>query len=190
MKLQQQVVENLVEEGVLAVAQSPCNTWRMSGGQVVSDNVESLLALVEAGFVPVIHGDCVLDDSKGCCILSGDTVIKHICEKTSVGRVLFLTDVDGIYNRPPEVEGASLLPVINIKSSGDTDIPFLSSKSEFDVTGGIALKLNTAFKIVWVTGGKTPVFICKVGSPAATSVVLQGDFMGEKGTRIQIENLQ
>ena len=31
--------------------------------------------LVCEGFVPILHGDCVLDTEIGCTILSGDTII-------------------------------------------------------------------------------------------------------------------
>ena len=32
--------------------------------------------MLSVGFVPVLHGDCVLDSIRGCTILSGDTIIK------------------------------------------------------------------------------------------------------------------
>jgi len=32
--------------------------------------------LVSAGFVPVIHGDVVIDDVTGCAILSADTILE------------------------------------------------------------------------------------------------------------------
>jgi len=32
--------------------------------------------LLRSGFVPILHGDCVLDDVQGCAILSGDKIIE------------------------------------------------------------------------------------------------------------------
>lgn len=32
--------------------------------------------LVDAGFVPIIHGDVVLDTDKKCCVYSGDSILK------------------------------------------------------------------------------------------------------------------
>lgn len=32
--------------------------------------------LLDAGYLPVIHGDCVLDTQQGCSILSGDKIIE------------------------------------------------------------------------------------------------------------------
>lgn len=37
---------------------------------------DNLAKLVSAGFVPVLHGDCVLDTDQGCAILSGDKIIE------------------------------------------------------------------------------------------------------------------
>ena len=42
--------------------------------------VQPVVELLEAGFVPILHGDCVLDKEQGCAILSGDKIIevKHL----------------------------------------------------------------------------------------------------------------
>ena len=32
--------------------------------------------LLVAGFVPIMHGDCVLDTNQGCSILSGDKIVE------------------------------------------------------------------------------------------------------------------
>lgn len=34
------------------------------------------MELLRSGFVPILHGDCVLDDVQGCAILSGDKIIE------------------------------------------------------------------------------------------------------------------
>lgn len=34
------------------------------------------MELLTSGFVPILHGDCVLDDVQGCAILSGDKIIE------------------------------------------------------------------------------------------------------------------
>jgi len=67
--------------------------------------VQPVVELLVAGFVPILHGDCVLDDVQGCAILSGDKIIEKLVEKLRPRRVVFLTDVDGIFDKPPEMEG-------------------------------------------------------------------------------------
>ena len=38
--------------------------------------VQPLVELIAEGFVPILHGDCVLDSEQGCAILSGDKIIE------------------------------------------------------------------------------------------------------------------
>lgn len=81
----------------------------------VQDNVQGVKALLTAGFTPVLHGDAVLDDRLGCTILSGDTVVARLAEALRPECVVFLTNVDGIYDRPPEQEGASRIAEISVQ---------------------------------------------------------------------------
>jgi isopentenyl phosphate kinase len=54
-------------------------------------------------------------------------------------RAIFVTDVDGVYDRPPELDNAKLLPLIRVDNSGnivgDQSIESKVSNSH-DVTGG------------------------------------------------------
>lgn len=50
--------------------------WILDDGKVVKHNIDNVIQLLEYGFVPVLHGDAVLDTHIGCNILSGDTIIK------------------------------------------------------------------------------------------------------------------
>jgi len=50
--------------------------WTKHDGHVTSDGCCELEKLVIEGFVPVIHGDAILDTDTGCCILSADTILE------------------------------------------------------------------------------------------------------------------
>ena len=45
-------------------------------GVVTRSAIHPIVQCVAAGFVPVLHGDCVLDTKQGCAILSGDKIIE------------------------------------------------------------------------------------------------------------------
>ena len=51
-------------------------TWQTSQRVVSTWPKEAIERVLNAGLVSVFHGDCVLDSDQGCCILSGDTIIK------------------------------------------------------------------------------------------------------------------
>ena len=53
----------------------PFGRWETSNGKVIKHDTAGIHDLVCEGFVPILHGDCVLDTEIGCTILSGDTII-------------------------------------------------------------------------------------------------------------------
>jgi hypothetical protein len=46
-------------------------------------------------------GDAVLDRARGCTILSGDAIMQRLAQDLRPSTVGFITDVAGIYDRPP-----------------------------------------------------------------------------------------
>ncbi|KAJ1139290.1 hypothetical protein NDU88_005665 [Pleurodeles waltl] len=182
-KLNHLVTEQLVKEGVAAVGISPFGAWKMSGRQVVRAGFEAVKDSLISGYVPVLHGDCALDAGQHCCILSGDTIIEVLSKEFSPKQVVFLTDVDGIYDRPPNCPGAQLLNSITVSLSGHLEPVVTTSTLAHDVTGGAGLKIRTAVSIVTQSQGEVRVLICKLGSPGAEKACLQGEIGPGEGTR-------
>ncbi|KAG7177687.1 Isopentenyl phosphate kinase-like [Homarus americanus] len=166
----------------------PCGNWTTQDGKVVQSGVSAVSSFLGAGFVPVLHGDCVLDTVTGCTILSGDTVIKTLCKELAVGKVVFLTDVAGIYDKPPQVPGAKLIPNIRVDENGKIVQQITTDALSCDVTGGIELKLSSAVEIVLQSKGTVPVFICQVGSKAAENICIGGEQLAvfEEGTVVTL----
>lgn len=53
-------MSRLVEEGLPAVACSPFGAWETNGGIVSKHNIPALKDMLNAGLIPVLHGDVVL----------------------------------------------------------------------------------------------------------------------------------
>ncbi|KAF4724780.1 hypothetical protein FOZ63_033064 [Perkinsus olseni] len=168
-RLNSMVVDVLVKHGLKAVGMGSCGylwtsekklPWYTAWGHVLS---EGLSGLLKAGIIPVMHGDCVLDDKQVCTILSGDTIFYWMCRAFKPSRGIFLTDVAGIFDKPPNEDGAKLIPRISargdVKSSIETCVP------AHDVTGGIKTKLASAVKVAGELG--IPVYIVQAGTPSA-----------------------
>ena len=106
-RLNSRVVGALVDAGVDAVGVSPFgNWWTKDGGKTLDlaktqPALESLKNTIHAGLVCVMHGDVVLDAQRGCSILSGDVLVRQLCETLKPKRVVFVTDVPGIFDKPP-----------------------------------------------------------------------------------------
>ncbi|KYO33196.1 glutamate 5-kinase-like [Alligator mississippiensis] len=183
-KLNHMVTEQLVMCGVPAVGISPFGAWRTAGRKITQAGIAAIRDSLEAGYIPVLHGDCVLDSEQHCSILSGDTIIEVLSREFSPKRVVFLTDVDGIYDRPPDTPGATLVDSIAVNADGSIDPPVLTSALPHDVTGGLALKLQTAINIVTQSNGSIPVLICKLESEVAKRACLTGELRTGEGTKL------
>ncbi|XP_065448341.1 uncharacterized protein LOC103307007 isoform X2 [Chrysemys picta bellii] len=185
-KLNHLVTEQLVKCGVPAVGISPFGTWRTAGKKVSQAGISAIRDALDAGYIPVVHGDCALDSEQHCCILSGDAIIEVLSREFSPQRVVFLTDVSGIYDRPPDTLGARLVESISVSSDGSMDPPVLTSALPQDTTGGVSLKLLAAVNIVIQSHGAIPVLICKLDSEAAERACLTGELGVGEGTRLSL----
>ncbi len=111
---------------------SPVAFW--TAGRPSPESLAIVARLVEQGFVPVIHGDAILDPEASASerprgpattksrILSGDTIVRDLALSLKPRVVLFLSNVQGIYDRPPEKPGARLVKRIRVaRADSDND---------------------------------------------------------------------
>ncbi|GIL64525.1 hypothetical protein Vafri_18420 [Volvox africanus] len=165
------VVEGLVSAGIPAVGLSPLGHYTTSAREVSVTGASAVADCLRAGLVPVLHGDAVLDEQLGCTILSGDTLVRDLAEQLRPQYVVFLTNVAGVYDRPPEEEGARLLRRIVVRrkdgswrvtaADGGSEVDIRMTADTHDVTGGIALKVEEAARVARLG---VPVLIAQAGS--------------------------
>lgn len=149
-KLNRKVVAMLVQRGINAVAISPC--FSVPGMQAHGGNAtvqESLRIVVQsalqAGLVPVLHGDACLYGNKAG-ILSGDILMAMLGGSAWISRAVFLTDVDGVFTRDPRTDPtARILRIIHVEKSGiiqsgTMQVQASGSLHEHDVTGGLKVR--------------------------------------------------
>ena len=170
-KLNRLVVEALVDEGVNAVGISPCmNVPGLDAHAIFQPGPMSLLRqvvhrTVQAGMVPVLHGDACLygDDQVG--ILSGDTLVEIVGTSSWISDAIFLTDVDGVYTDDPRKNPEAVLlreiavdtttKELFVESDDDDDskntVTASGSSHGHDVTGGL--------KVCTCTGVVLPVLL-------------------------------
>ncbi|KAF7124695.1 hypothetical protein RHSIM_Rhsim12G0133300 [Rhododendron simsii] len=153
-----EIVRALAREGVPSIGMSPfaCG-WLTCEKNMASADVSMVAKAIDSGFVPVLHGDAVLDTSQGCTILSGDVIIRHLAEQLKPKFVVFLTDVLGVYDRPPTEPNAVLLREIEVHEDGKWSVvkptfENLNKQVEFnvaahDTTGGMVTKISEAAMI-------------------------------------------
>ncbi|KAF5939134.1 hypothetical protein HYC85_023393 [Camellia sinensis] len=153
-----EIVRALAREGVPSIGMSPfaCG-WLTCERNIASADVSMVAKAIDSGFVPVMHGDAVLDAAQACTILSGDVIIRHLAEQFKPEFVVFLTDVLGVYDRPPTEPNAVLLREIEVREDGSWSVvkPTLENMNKrveitvaaHDTTGGMETKISEAAAI-------------------------------------------
>ncbi|KAH9774078.1 isopentenyl phosphate kinase [Citrus sinensis] len=161
-----EIVRALAREGIPSIGMSPFSCgWSTSGGNLPVADLSVVAKTIKSGFVPVLHGDAVLDDVQGCAILSGDVIIRHLAAYMKPDYVVFLTDVLGVYSHPPTEPNAVLLREIGehsllaiaVGEDGSWSItkPTLQHMNNqveitvaaHDTTGGMVTKISEAAMI-------------------------------------------
>ncbi|KAI3903026.1 hypothetical protein MKW92_033728 [Papaver armeniacum] len=148
-----EIVRALAREGIPSVGMSPfASGWTTSKRNISAADTSQVAKSIDSGFVPVLHGDAVYDDLQDCTILSGDVIIRHLAEMLKPEYVVFLTDVLGVYDRPPTDSNAVLLREIAVDEDGNWSIVAVENMNKqveitvaaHDTTGGMVTKITEA----------------------------------------------
>ena len=158
--LNTQVVAALREAGVQAVGIHPLHAGIADQGRLVAFETKNLEKMLSLGMVPVIHGDVVMDLSRGACIVSGDQLVRHLAVALHCTRVGLATDVPGV------LDGGRVVREITPATMHTLQI---GSSSHTDVTGGMKGKIDELLGLA-AAGTESGIF----------SVSRLGDFLAGK----------
>jgi len=132
------VVSALRKAGIEAVPVHPFHGMNARDGMLYEYPVSSLREMCALGLVPVLHGDVVMDQSRGACIVSGDQLIRVFSHALRVSQVGIITNVPGVL-----AADGSVIPEI---SRANVDALFesgtISGSLGVDVTGGMRGKIE------------------------------------------------
>ena len=145
-ELNTRVCQHLLTYGVPAVTLSPSSFILTRNKRIESTDLSILEKYLQMGWVPVLHGDVVLDldENIKMAVLSGDQLVSYLAEKLQPKRIILGSDVDGIYNRDPKTDPqAQLLPIVKSLK----DLETLQGARTVDVTGGMTGKLKELLKL-------------------------------------------
>lgn len=130
LSLNQEVSKLLLAHGFRPVPIAPANF--IFGD---SSNFSIFREYAKKGFMPVTFGDVYLKSDTEYGIYSGDTLVLDLAKIFHPEKVIFLSDVDGIYDRNPKLfSDAKLLDNPEEAASFESSVA--------DVTGGIKRKLG------------------------------------------------
>lgn len=104
--------------------------------------VDAIRAALKLGVVPVLHGDLILDNKKGSQIFSGDVVACMLSRDLDAQRLLFMSDVNGVYDSVQNIEKKTIH--LNQFSANDLQAEkfILDRVSGIDHSGGMREKIR------------------------------------------------
>jgi isopentenyl phosphate kinase len=116
--------------------------------------IDTLIFAIEKGFTPFVYGDVGLDIKQGVSIISTEEILraialnKKINEKFKVKKIIFATDVDGVFDSDPKLNKDAKL-IQKIDETNFNKIAKAATKGErsFNVTGGMKEKVEKLFEI-------------------------------------------
>lgn len=144
MELGLLVTSELMAVGIPAASLSPGSCFVMDGGRIVVSDEEVIRRMSHVGIMPVTHGDVVMDRQKGFAIVSGDEMMEVMARIYNPERVVFVSDIDGLYDsNPKENPDARLIPEVTQEVLDGVS----SEEDVADVTGGVRNKMEAMLRM-------------------------------------------
>lgn len=138
------VTSALVRSGVPAVSLPPSALVRLSDGRLESLDVDAFRRYLKVGIAPVTFGDVALDLKRGFGICSGDQLMEVLARELAPKRIIFCSDVDGVFDRDPRSDPTARMLEVVDRSALDA-LP--RTQRCADVTGSIFGKIETMLRI-------------------------------------------
>jgi len=174
MALNQIIVNSAIKEGLNPYSLAP-SVFIAGFHKPIIEKIKQIHTMAKSGIIPVTFGDVVHVQGSKYSILSGDAIMTILSAALRPSRVIFATNVDGIYK---DMQSKEL--VSEIRVSGKKSIEF-SKVAEADVTGGMQRKVTEAFKIashgmdVFMINGLVPERIAEaVGGTLKVGTMVKG----------------
>jgi isopentenyl phosphate kinase len=104
--------------------------------------LEPLKGFAAVGMVPLLGGDILVDSAMGWSIGSGDQLAVILCKELGAKRLLFASDVSGIYDADPKLKpDAVLIDTVNLNDL-DSTLRRMGASGMVDASGSMKGKLQ------------------------------------------------
>ena len=135
------VINAMIDAGMNPISIPPSSIAIYEAGNLSHFPTQLFEMYSGMGLTPLSFGDMVPDTKRLFAICSGDHIMRQLSGIEGVERAIFATDVDGIYDRPPNEKGAKLLDEVYPSKEVLTELMYT------DTTGGMAQKISDGFAI-------------------------------------------
>jgi isopentenyl phosphate kinase len=133
------VVGALHGAGVDAIPVHPLSGAARGGDGTLTYPPDTVAAMLEEGFVPVLHGDGVVHAGKGVSVLSGDEIVASLATQLDADRIGLCSTVPGVL----DADGMVIERIDDFGAVADV----LGGSDATDVTGGMAGKVKSLLSL-------------------------------------------
>jgi isopentenyl phosphate kinase len=109
--------------------------------------LQPLMSALKLGLTPLMHGDIAFDDNRGFGIISADRIASLLASKLPVSRVLFASDVDGVYTENPKTSKRAEFVDAVTRENYRSVLKSLRKTSSHDASGGMLGKVVEAINL-------------------------------------------
>lgn len=139
------VVKQFISVGLRAVSFSPMSFIYSKEDKLKNVFLDQISESLKLGFMPVVYGDVIFDESKGFTIYSGekilDIIARKLLKKYRKVKIIQCGDTDGVHG-----SNGQTIPKINPKNFKEVKKWITGSKAT-DVTGGMIHKVEESLKL-------------------------------------------
>jgi len=164
------VTSALQDAGLPAIAIHPSSALISDDGRVAAWDLAPLQAALDAGLIPVIHGDVIFDLARGGTILSTEELFEHLARQLHPSRVLLAGLEKGVWADYPACN--SLIAEITPENLEEI-VPALGGSNATDVTGGMHSKVQQSLALAQEIPG-LEILIFSGEDPGAVKRALEG----------------
>ncbi len=142
------IVDLMVDYGLNAISIQPSACCMAADGEIVRIFTEPIMSSINAGLIPVLFGDCIFDEVRGCTVISTEQILRHLSQYIHPARVLCFEQVGGVYTSDPlRHRDAKLIPEISTGNINQLESCLGGAYSGIDVTGGMRAKVHELLEI-------------------------------------------
>ena len=138
----------------LLLAEIPAHPMDILNFPCESRDIEDYVSLktmleqmVMNGLVPVFYGDLLPLQDGNFKVISSDFITLILAKILQPDKVLFLTDVNGVYSNTVDIDNQPVREILPFLSESDLKMMLATVNDQKDVSGGMGKKVETALEI-------------------------------------------
>lgn len=136
------LIKELLGVNLPVVSIPPHTVFKAEADGRVNYDRNLIIDYLMRGFIPVLYGDVILGVNS-FIVLSGDTIAWLLAKDLNAHEIIFVTDVDGLFDKDPKkYSDARLLKYVRADELRNLEF----SQGEYDVTGSMMFKLMEGLK--------------------------------------------